>query len=95
MSSIKNQVREILDKKLYNNDIHIIDEILSFLDTCDICGKLDKCDRYVVTCDIKFINIYDMCHPCMVNKMINHISGRRGVIPIDEWWNHEYNYVKQ
>lgn len=44
MSNIYN----ILDEKLVGNDINLICKILSFLDKCNICEKLDTNEAIIV-----------------------------------------------
>lgn len=91
-------IRKILDEKLENNDIHLIDEILSYLMVCSCCKRYDVVRvHYVSHC--KHFNskknsclrcsndwkIHKLCYPCMKTIMLSHNSGKRGVLTCGEF----------
>lgn len=69
MSSIK-QIENILDKKLYNNDINIIGIIMSYvIEECDICKdkSLDWLDS------LEYGDIQDSCDECNDSDAPNNV----------------------
>ena len=83
-------IRDILDKKLHNNDIHIIDMILSYLDKCYMCERMDNCKKYVIRKTIPLC--LPLCYECMVEMMLDDPNGRSGVVPEDEYYTRWLKY---
>ena len=90
-------IRNILDEKLENNDINIVDIILSYLIKCDECDKYDDCKYYLIR-ECHHYNIYNsclrcddswrkkkLCYTCMVKIMLNHNAGKNGVFANKEF----------
>ena len=77
-------IRDILNDKLHGNDIFLIEEILSYLDKCFNCEKMDICKDYVIMSDDDIC--IPLCYNCMVELMTSHISGRSGVVPKEEYF---------
>jgi len=51
MNTQSNEIEDILDKKLFNNDKHLIKEILSYLSLCYRCGKYANMSKKRHKCD--------------------------------------------
>ena len=79
-------IKKYLDKKLHNNDKHIVDIIIQYLE-CEFCPNIaDQCpDHYcqrckcaIYECDCvickrcnKYNMVYDQCRLCMKEICIN------------------------
>lgn len=78
----KKVLSKILDKKLINNDVHIIGMILSYLDKCAICKDYGNIRPYVITFKDYGIYIKDgkyprhmmLCPYCFRVKVVGEIQ---------------------
>lgn len=97
------EIKKILGEKLVNNDVNIVNIILSYLDKCSQCKKFDILTTYYIRvcgcytyekelnrCCYNMSNNYCLikcCYDCMVEVMLEHNEGKNGVFTENEMKN--------
>jgi hypothetical protein len=103
-------IKKILDIKLVNNDILIINNILSYIkdhSICEECKKFNKCKLSYQKIKIgrsrdSCRDFYDnklkerkLCHYCFVDIMKNHDFGKNGILNEREFFYYcKHNYIE-